>query len=197
MGMPNPKERPQTSPSQISNLIFDFEKTDIETLKVEYPWADRFVMGLPLPSWQRDFKWDEDRCIKFIESIWNGFDVGAYMVTRAEDITGRANGGIEFREFNNMVLDGQQRLTALEMYLTNKFAVNDEDGNPVYWKDVERRDRLRFERTIFPKSTVPVTDEFKLRSLYDMRNFGGVVHEDHERALSDEFLASTKSKFRP
>lgn len=43
-----------------------------------HPWAERFVMGFPLPAWQRPLIWTPDQKVRFILSIWSGVDIGSY-----------------------------------------------------------------------------------------------------------------------
>lgn len=147
-----------------------------------YPWAKGFAMGYPLPNWQRELKWDSLQKVRFIESIWSGVDVGSYLVNDlyefAEDEAGRRI----YRKFSDALLDGQQRLTTLEAYLFDKFAVPDVNGVPRFWSDLSRIERRRFSGMHFAKAAVQSWDEGMLRRAYDLRLFGGTPPERHERA---------------
>jgi len=143
-----------------------------------FPWAARFAMGYPLPRWQRQLKWSPEQKVTFIFSIWSGVDVGTYMVNNAYAF--EADG--TFRALSEVLLDGQQRLTALEEYVTNQFPVPDVNGVPRYWRELSRIERRRFGQFHFCKSTVSSWDEEKLIHAYNLRAFGGTPHEESERA---------------
>lgn len=182
--MPEPSLRPYMAPMAIGALIYDHKNFDAEKAPALYPWATRFVLGLPLAPWQREFKWSEEQCQRFITSAWTGVHLGTYLVT-AEQYREERNGftGVEYLPMTNMVIDGQQRLKAIELYVTNQLAVPDVDGKPCFWAEVGEVQRRRFSNTIFSRGVVREDSELALRTLYDVLNFGGIAHDEHERAL--------------
>lgn len=179
--MPRPHFAPAISPTTIGELILELKKFDELTAQREYPWATRFVMGIPLAPWQRDFKWSQEQCQRFISSIWAGVHLGSYVLT---DMDLLPVNRIEHAYLSNCVIDGQQRLRALELYLTDCLAVPDAAGSPALWSEVGLVDRRRFGRTTFSRGTIRDLDEQALVLLYNTMNFGGTPHEEHERALS-------------
>lgn len=195
--MPHPLLRPMVAPMTMEGLIMDQGKFDPEVAAKQYPWADRFVLGMPLAPWQRDFKWSTEQCQRFITSAWTGVFLGSYIVTaadyRKEDDSFR---GVEYLPLTNMILDGQQRLKALELYVTDKLAVPDANGSLTLWSEVGKLDRRRFNRIIFNRGELRETNEYELRRTYDLLNFGGIPHEEHERALVAND-ASARTKPRP
>lgn len=125
------------------------------------------VMGYNLPSWQRPFVWTQGQSVKLIESIWMGLNIGTYTFNRSHD---DAN-------FDNLLIDGQQRLRTIELYLTNSF--------PVFgyvWSDIPRPEQRDFESRHFHCFITQSTDEAYLRGYYDMMNFGGTAHTEDQRA---------------
>jgi hypothetical protein len=129
--------------------------------------ADRVVMGYQLPSWQRGFVWTGDQMSKLIESIWLGIPIGTWSFNRNYDRP----------DLDDLLIDGQQRLYAIERYLDDAF--------PVFgfkWSEVTRVDRRVFEGTVFPSYITETDDEGYLRNYYNMMNFGGVAHKENERA---------------
>jgi hypothetical protein len=190
--MPRPAMRPHISPTTIGELLFYHEAFNLAEAKNQYPWADRFVMGLPLAPWQREFKWSAEQCERFITSAWTGVFLGTYIMTTAEY---RANDekftGLEYLPFTNMVIEGQQRLMALELYVTDRLAVPAANGAMTLWSEVGVLDKRRFDKTIFNKGLLKEDNEQQLRRFYDLLNFGGVAHLPHERAsLTSDSLAS-------
>jgi hypothetical protein len=87
-----------------------------------------------------------------------------------------------FREFSEVLLDGQQRLSAIEDYLECRFPVPDAAGVLRYWEELPRVERIRFTNTHFPRAEVSSWDEAVLRHVYDLRAFSGTAHQENERA---------------
>ena len=83
-----------------------------------FPAAERTVMGIPLPPWQRPFVWTADQNRRFIESIWLGLHLGTYVLNK---LNWHPEGGP--LPFAGMLIDGQQRIRAIEAYLDGEFPV--------------------------------------------------------------------------
>ncbi|VTU42281.1 DUF262 domain-containing protein [Variovorax sp. RA8] len=189
--MPRPGITPHIAPMTISALINDLKQFDPDKSQ-----RDRYVMGLPLAPWQREFKWSDDQARRFIHSAWTGVHLGTYVVTEFElrpEIDGFR--GIEFMPLSNCVIDGQQRLKALEMFLTDQLAVADSEGRLTLWSEVDARDRRRFQNTIFSRGIIRERDETKLRATYDLMNFGGSPHLESERAMPQPRLVRVGNEF--
>lgn len=171
------------SPRSIEELLRKLEKHLEGETKELYPWATRFALGLPLAPWQRDFKWSVEQQVRFIESLWSDLDVGSYLINDVigyETIPG--SGDCSYRYLSDIVLDGQQRLTAIENYVMSKFPVADVDGVPVYWHELSIIEQRFFGSKTFSRATVRMKEEAEMRELYNLRSFGGTAHEEHERA---------------
>lgn len=128
----------------------------------------REVMGYFLPPWQRGLVWSTDQKIKLIESLWLGLNIGTYTFNRGE-LGSR---------FDNLLIDGQQRLWSLQCYLSDEF--------PVFgyrWSEITEVDRRVFEYSRhFHCFITKSEDEAYLRSYYNRMNFGGTAHKEDERA---------------
>lgn len=128
----------------------------------------RVVMGFYLPSWQRGLVWTEAQKISLIESAWRGISIGTYAYNQARLGS----------PYDNLLIDGQQRMHAIECYLNDEF--------PVFgwrWSEVTAFDRRQWEMsTIFASYITQTEDEDYLRGYYDLTNFGGTAHEAHERS---------------
>ena len=143
--MPRPALTPQVAPRTIGALMLELKDFDPAKASSECPWADRFAMGLPLAPWQRDFKWSEERSRRFITSAWTGVHLGTYVVTDMElRPAGDGFDGVEYEYLTNCVIEGQQRLKTLELYLTDQLAVPDASGDLALWSEVAERDQRRF-----------------------------------------------------
>lgn len=137
--------------------------------------APRHVMGLGLPSWQREAVWDDAQCVRFLESVWKGVPLG-FWILNVIDSDGP-------HPLEGLVIDGQQRLRAVQRYVDGEIQVPAEDGTPIGWNDLNTLERRRFGRARFPYIQTSLTDETKLQAFYDLYNFGGVRHAEHERAV--------------
>ena len=180
--MPRPTQSPHLAPYPIDALqtsLIRFVR-DEAAVRREYPWAERFVLGLPLAPWQRGLKWSEEQSRRFITSAWTGVHLGAYVLTEPELEEG---GEVRYRRLANCVLDGQQRLNALQMYLLDQLAVPDRAGTLTLWSELDAVEQRWFGRRIFERGITPLGEEARLRELHDLMNFGGVPHEERERAL--------------
>lgn len=179
--MPEPLVHAHTSSMVVGEVIGRFEaySKDPDACRSNYPWASRFVMGYPLPSWQRDLVWTPEQCKRFIVSLWAGVDVGSYLVNESYEFLSDRT----LREFSDVLLDGQQRLHAIEMYLQDSISIPDAQGVPRFWSEVSRAERRRFTNVTFACATVKSFDEQLLRKVYDLRAFGGTPHKECERAL--------------
>lgn len=132
------------------------------------PHGYRSVMGYFLPSWQRPLVWTYEQKVRLIESLWLGLNIGTYTFNRAE----------RGSKFDNLLIDGQQRMWALQCYLTDEFPVF---GH--YWSEVTEVDRRGFEFSRhFHCYITKSEDEDYLRSYYNMMNFGGTAHTEDQRA---------------
>lgn len=178
--MPTRSVDVKVQPRTIDSLMHEFSFSEIKLEKL-YPWADRFVLGLPLPSWQRDFKWSDEQCQRFITSIWSGVHLGIYVINREEPVTNK-DGELEFAPMSNLIVDGQQRLMAIQKYISNEISVPDAEGIPRLYSEVSATDLRRFGNTVFNRSEVAISDDQKLRDFYDLFNFGGTPHDQDERA---------------
>lgn len=196
--MPSDELRANVLNVNVSELLGRLEQfTTGEEGPHMYPWASRFVMGYPLPRWQRDpDKWEPERKARFIHSIWSGVDVGTHLVNDAWELEG-TGATLRYRELSQALLDGQQRLTALEEYLYNGFAVPDAKGELRFWSDLPRSERRRFGNFHFAKATIASWDEDLLLRAYELRAIGGVAHDEQDIARLRAARADASSSRNP
>jgi hypothetical protein len=154
--------------STISFPLFRHRNAKNGTPEANNIFGYREVMGFFLPSWQRGSVWIESQKIALIESAWRGINIGTFTYNVA------AIGS----PYDNLLIDGQQRLLALQDYIEDKF--------PVYgyhYSEVTDVDRRMFEiSTHFSSYCTNSEDEQFLRDYYNLMNFGGTAHTEGERA---------------
>ncbi|MGY3582432.1 hypothetical protein ACVIGB_000644 [Bradyrhizobium sp. USDA 4341] len=158
---------------------FEVEREDPgKAAEFDYPGQPR-LLGFSLPPFQRSLAWDRDRMVRFVESAILGLHIGTYVYNNAElfpmvQVDGRQVMDVT----HNWLIDGQQRLTALEWFFSDKF--------PVFgklWSEVPRRERHQLLRMPFSAFETSIQDQAELRELYDRLNFGGVAHTQDQRAV--------------
>lgn len=158
--MPDRLDLGQHMASCIGQPIFEWEGA-------KYLTGGRHVMGYNLPTWQRPFVWTRAQSVRLIESIWLGLNIGTYTFNRSH----------ENPQFDNLLIDGQQRLVSIQAYLSDEFEVF---GH--HWSELGRVEQRSFESRHFHCFITKSTDETYLRGYYDMMNFGGTAHDESQRA---------------
>lgn len=138
-------------------------------------YRGRRVMGFKLPPWQRPEVWTDDQAKSFIQSIWMGVGLGAYMV----------NHSTRDPECDLVLLDGQQRLTAIERYINGDFALQGDDGNAYHWTELSDQERSHFLRIPFPWLQTNYTEQHQLQEAYNRHNFGGTLHSPDQFVTID------------
>lgn len=86
------------------------------------------------PEYQRNYIYASDggkREIAVIESILKGYPIGLIYFNKVNDD-------------NLEVLDGQQRITSFGRFVTNKFAIKDENGNEQYFGGFAVDKKIKF-----------------------------------------------------
>ncbi|MDB4461476.1 DUF262 domain-containing protein [bacterium] len=160
--MPNRTFYAESSPTVIDKIWFQWKKSSSS----DYPWAENFVCGFPLPDFQRGLVWDQEVNTSFIESIWLGFDIGSYMLS---DYGTDGNDGL--LKYSDCVIDGQQRLNAIEKYWSDDFPVMG-----WRWSEITDVDKRVFRSIGFGHKLIRTLDEQFLRDTYNRLNFSGVNH---------------------
>ena len=84
---------------------------------------------IPDPEWQRGYIWKPKDERLLIDSILRGVPIPKLYLTQDWDS--------EKETVVHNVIDGQQRLTALQRFLTNKFTI-EFDGKEYYFKDLDK-----------------------------------------------------------
>ena len=111
---------------------------------------------LGLPDIQRPFVWKDKKVRDIFDSLYRGFPIGSYLFWR-NTVSGKTHQiGDEEREHKNpnlLIIDGQQRLTALYAVFRGK-AVKDEN----------------YEDRIIKISFNPISEEFRVSDASTQRN---------------------------
>jgi hypothetical protein len=146
-----------------------------------YP-GQEMLLGHVLPPFQRPKVWTEAQSVRFVESAIYGLHLGTWCYNVAADFPTVRIGGRECFDRTDMwLIDGQQRLNALDLYWNDGFAVFG-----LRWSEVPSLDRRRFlNSTMFTAFELSTNHEPTLRELYDRLNFGGTPHAPSQRAVPE------------
>lgn len=156
--MPQPVELGEYRATTIAHPLMNFRNNG---------YLSESVMGYILPVWQRGIVWDEARSIKFIESLWRGIPVGTFTYNQLYD-----------SPYDNMLIDGQQRMYSLQRYFEDRFPVFG-----CFYSETDIIDKRSFEMgTHFHCYVTKTNSEQYLRDYYNLMNFSGVAHKESERA---------------
>lgn len=147
----------------------------LEEIHAESGYTGKRVLGIKVPHFQRsDDKWELSQKVAFIESVYLGMSLGTYMVNSTP-----LNPALDM-----ILLDGLQRLTALQQYWEGEFGVAGEDGIVHFWGDLTQDEKAHFDRISFAWIDTEYTKEEEAVEAYNRHNFGGTAHTDAERAVA-------------
>jgi 5-methylcytosine-specific restriction endonuclease McrA len=137
------------------------------------------------PEYQRNYIYaDGKRDVAVIDSIFKGYPLGLIYFNKKED------GSLE-------VLDGQQRITSFGRYVTNKFAVKDENGMEQYFGGIaadKQKKILEAPLLIFECEG----EESEIKQWFKTINIAGVplnVQEINNAIYSGPFVTLGKAEF--
>lgn len=137
------------------------------------------------PEYQRNYIYaDGKKDVAVIESILKGYPIGLiYFVKVSKD------------KFE--ILDGQQRITSFGRYVTNKFAIKDENGMEQYFDGIAADKRKKINET---KLTIYECEgeESEIKEWFRTINIAGIPLNDQElnnAIFSGPFVTLGKEEF--
>ena len=137
------------------------------------------------PEYQRNYIYADGRKdVAVIESILKGYPLGLIYFVKVKDDTFE-------------VLDGQQRITSFGRYVTNKFAVKDENGMEQYFGGIAADKQARIWET---KLTIYECEgtETEIKQWFRTINIAGVPLNEQEllnAIFSGPFVTLGKAEF--
>lgn len=158
--------------------LYEFHQTHIKLLKrkevLRTDTANRYVCGYPIPYFQRQLCWSSEQEIAFLESVWMGFPLGSYSIHDTDwgDLSDTP------LLYSAWLIDGQQRLTAIERYWSDLVKING-----LYWSELTRKEQSRFKRKKFTHYKIKLWDESNIKKIYNRMAFGGKAHSADEMAV--------------
>lgn len=139
------------------------------------------------PEYQRNFLYANDNSkleIAVIESIRNGYPLGVLYFNKIND---------DMME----VLDGQQRITSLGRFLSDKFSIM-LDGRPYKFSKLPKEMREQIENTQIMAYICTEGTEYEVMKWFTIINMGGIrINEQEKRNASyyGSFVTLAKQEF--
>jgi hypothetical protein len=139
------------------------------------------------PEYQRNYIYASDGGKKeaaVIESVLKGYPIGLIYFNKVSDD-------------NLEVLDGQQRITSLGRFVTNKFAIKDENGMEQYFDGIAADKRTKILETKLLIYECEGT-ESEIKEWFKTINIAGVPLNDQEllnAVYSGPFVTLAKAEF--
>jgi len=137
------------------------------------------------PEYQRNYIYaDGKKDVAVIDSLLNGYPLGLiYFVKVSDD------------KFE--ILDGQQRITSFGRYVTNKFAVKDENGMEQYFDGIAADKKAKILET---KLTIYEceSEESEIKNWFRTINIAGIPLNEQElnnAIFSGPFVTLAKAEF--
>lgn len=155
----------------IGNLVMQAESGALVSANSDK--SLRSVMGYPVPDWQRPIDWSDEECERFIQSVYAGIFLGMFIYN---DCFGSS------KHLNGLLIDGQQRLHAIERYVKSELAVAGPDGVKYRWNELTCEEQAHFNRIPFNFEVVKINKEVELKNLYNLFNYAGKPHTEAQRA---------------
>lgn len=137
------------------------------------------------PEYQRNYIYaDGKKDTAVIASVLKGYPIGLIYFNRRED------GQLE-------VLDGQQRITSLGRFITNRFAIEDNNGMQQYFRGLAEDKRKKILNT---KLLIYVCEgtESEIKEWFKTINIAGIPLNKQETlnaVYSGEFVTKAKEEF--
>lgn len=123
--------------------------------------GERLLGEFILPDFQRPPVWFLDQKVRLIESLWSGLPIGAYVVNR-----------VLGSPYDNYLLDGQQRISAILEYVADAFPVMG-----YKFSEITLGDRRQFQMIPVSCLETSLTDLEQIKDVYDRLAYGGTAHE--------------------
>lgn len=157
-------------------------------MEVETLLRDIENKDLVLPEFQREFVWKEQDVKTFIQSLYKGYPTGSLLIWKTLNppkIRGekKSYDGI----YTRVLLDGQQRLTTLYLFIKGR--------SPPYYSDMKKKFNLYFnveteEFRYFQKTIMEAKKEWlSLLDFFREESAASFINNSHDKEYYFKFLS--------
>lgn len=167
----------------IREITKDFQYNELEG-KGLYGLGGTLVIQ---PEYQRNYIYIDGKDAAVIDSVLKGYPLGLIYFAVGKDSAGQAN--LE-------VLDGQQRITSIGRYVTNKFAIQTSNGEQYFSSLAEDKQDLILDTPLL----VYICDgtETEIKEWFETINIAGVplnAQELRNAIYSGPFVTAARAEF--
>jgi hypothetical protein len=158
--------------------IVNFTLHEIQPYDLNFEGVGNAVgMKLLIPEYQREFVWEEDRYIDYINSVVTAkLPLEPIYLQHALDERNRVDLA------KNYIIDGKHRVKAIIRMFNNDLPIFG-----YYWKDIQPRDQMFIKMKILPHYYLwGKCSSIQAAELYIMVNFTKIPHtaQDKQKALA-------------
>ena len=153
--------------SQDRGLHLNFFTTTIDSL-----FSYKYGFGIDMePDYQRDYVWDDADKEALLDSIFNDYDIGKFVLIRRED---------EY-DIGYEICDGKQRLSTLIDFYENRLTYKG-----YYYNDLCGKDKYTFKNKSISMAIVDnATTADKLKIFLAINTNGRVMDREHLNAVKE------------
>lgn len=167
----------------IGDILKGFQYSEIDA-KGLFGWSMKLTIQ---PEYQRNYIYaDKKMEIPVIESVFAGYPLGILYFNKVS-------------EDKYEVLDGQQRITSLGRFYTDKFSIIEEHGLPHKFSGLSEKKKSDFLNTPLVICICDCEgDKDELKEWFEIVNKGGVILNEQERlnaVYSGPFVTLAKAVF--
>ncbi len=127
--------------------------------------------------YQRPYVWKKKEQQQFLKTLVSGFPLGNVAVAKHDDWDRRDGPWLE-------VVDGKQRLTTINLFITDEIPFILPDGKSLYWSDMTRGEQLAFGNPFLPVLTLEQATDKQILDYFIAVNFSGVPQSNaHKQAV--------------
>ena len=134
-----------------------------------------------LAPFQRPAVWTKDQKVRLVESMLLGISIGSIVVVDALNM--KMQNPNLFAKTDRWLIDGQQRLTAIQDYLKDDLTVFEGTECEHKFSDLNEIELRKIYQINISVIRIHTIDEQLCRVIYDRLNFGGTPHTENQRAI--------------
>jgi hypothetical protein len=134
-----------------------------------------------LAPFQRPAVWTQEQKVRLVESMLLGISIGSIVIVDALNM--KMQNPNLFAKTDRWLIDGQQRLTAIQNYLQDDITVFAGTECEHKFSDLNEIELRRVRQIGISVIRIHTIDEQLCRVIYDRLNFGGTPHTEDQKAI--------------
>ena len=152
---------------------------------------------IAIPEIQRPFVWKNSQVRDLIDSLYKGYPTGYIILWKNPNVKlkdGTISSG------KKVIIDGQQRITSIGRFCTNKFAIEypEKSGKMFNYNSLSEDLKKKVDETKLLIYICSANDDLELKEWFEKINIVGVALNEQERlnaTYSGNFVTLAREKF--